>query len=139
MIDSVVGNRVATIIFPTLLFLWLLYCICLSFPWGWGLDVDLILSVPGFSYLLYGIWRKKLKTVCLAVDLITVNHFAYLFNCIPVHWLTLFNGPDLKAIHYILWVGPFYVSQLEVFVCFSISVVSLTPRGSSGISTRCFS
>ena len=29
------------------------YCICLSSLLCWGLDVDLIVLVPGFSYLLY--------------------------------------------------------------------------------------
>ena len=36
-----------------LFILWLLNCICLSFPFGvFGLDVDLIVSVPEFTYLL---------------------------------------------------------------------------------------
>ena len=35
-----------------LFILWLLNCICLSFPLCWGLNVDLIVSVPQFTYLL---------------------------------------------------------------------------------------
>ena len=34
-------------------------CICLFFPfWGWDLDVDLIVSVPEFNYLLITRSRK---------------------------------------------------------------------------------
>ena len=35
-----------------LFILWLLYCICLSFTLVLGLDMDIIVSVPEFTYLL---------------------------------------------------------------------------------------
>ena len=41
-----------------LFFLWLFNCICLSL-WCWELDVDLIVSAPDFTYLLFkeGLWK----------------------------------------------------------------------------------
>ena len=67
---TLLGKREGSIFFGKvvnsacrLFILWLLYCICLSFPFvvgegrggrGVALDVDLIVSVPEFSYFTNG-------------------------------------------------------------------------------------
>ena len=91
--SSTLGNRVATFLGKSsqLCFhLLLLICICLSFPlvlgvgmWmgggggrGGGLDVGLIVSVPGFTYLLRISRRYTDSPVSLVLVVITfLLHF----------------------------------------------------------------
>ena len=59
------------------------------------------------------------QSACSAINPITVDHFAYLFNCTPMSGFRLYDWPVL--ILFIKWSGP------ELFtVCFSAH------RGSTG-------
>ena len=59
-------------------------------------------------------------------------------------YIRLSDGPNTKLVVLVGWAGPSLVSCLAirgsagVFFCCDISVLSLTPQGSSGLTIRCF-
>ena len=77
------------------------------------------------------------QSACSAINPITVDHFAYLFNCTPVSGIRLYDWPVL--ILFIKWSGPelFTVCfsahgvQLVDFFCSSISMVLFDNQGTS--------
>ena len=82
------------------------------------------------------------QTACLAVNLITVDRFAYLFNCTPMGQCSDSDGPDLKQ--NIRWSEPdlfMLVSRLTRFelVLFQYSIGAVWQLRDPQISQNIFS
>ena len=80
------------------------------------------------------------QSACLAVNPITVNNSAFLFNCTPVGRGSDAMIANMKLNIWLVGAGHLSVSwsigvQCLVFFCSSVQVVLLTPQGSPGVST----